>query len=104
MNSLYIIFLALSIYSSIRGDIPDLYKKEDLSSLGIGRIIEGDNSTISKITLSEVQEYWIIYLKDGSLHEMMMDEIKCIEFKESKWGPLKITFPKNKPLITRLNY
>lgn len=84
-------------------DFPDLAKKEDLKSLGKGRIIERDNSNITDIMLFEVHEYWIVYVKDESLHEMMMEEIKRIEFRETKWGALKISFPKNTPIINRLN-
>ena len=103
MNSVYIILLMFGLFTSNGEDLPDLSKKEDLKSLGTGRIVEQDNSIISKITLFEVNEYWIVYLKDESLHEMRMDEIKYIEFKDSQWGALKITFPQNKPIVSRLN-
>ena len=102
MNYLHILFMIIGLFFFGVTDLPDLSKKEDLKSLGIGRIIEEDKSTISKIMLYEVHEYWIVYMKDESLHEMSMDEIQQIEFKASKWGVVKITFPKNKTVITIL--
>ena len=102
MNSLQIIFIITGLFFPDITDLPDLSKKEDLKSLGIGRITEADKTTITKIMLYEVHEYWIVYLKDESLHEINMDEIQQIEFKDSKWGSLKITFPKNKTVITIL--
>ncbi len=102
MNSLHILFIITGLFFSGITDLPDLSKKEDLKSLGTGKIIEEDKSTISKIMLFEVHEYWIVYLKDESLHEMSMDKIQQIEFKDSKWGALEITFPKNKSVITIL--
>ncbi len=102
MNSAHILFIITAFLFAGVSDLPDLSKKEDLKSLGTGRITEVDKSTISKILLIEVREYWIVYLKDESLHEMNMDEINQIDFKESKWGVVKITFPKNKPVITIL--
>jgi len=78
---------------------PDLNRKEDLKNLGIGRIIEKDNSILKNITLLEVKEYWIVYVKNESTHDLTMQSIARIEFPESKWGKLIIKFSNNKPEI-----
>lgn len=98
---LFIAVLGLSMASKNEG--PDLTKKDDLKSLGIGRIVEKDRSVITRIILEEITEYAVVYIKDESLHDIAIEQISKIEFKETKWGPLKIEFPENKPRITLLN-
>ena len=83
---------------------PDLTKKDDLIALGIGKIFEKDNSIIKNITLNEVKEYWITYIKDKSLHDLEMEKISRIEFMQSKWGQIKIEFDENKPTIKGIGY
>lgn len=86
------------------GQLPDLSKKEDLMALGIGRIIEKDKSIRKGITLYEVKEYWVVYVKNGSVHDLLMEKIDRIEFRESKWGCVKLEFPGGKPkLLEMLN-
>ncbi len=84
-------------------DLPDLKNKEDLHALGYGRIYEKDKSIITKIILEEVNEYGIVYSKNGSLHDFPVFQIDRIEFLNTKWGPLKIVFREDKPHIIRLN-
>ena len=95
--------LMFALTGQTQNKAPDLSKIEDLKALGIGKIIEKDNSIIKRIILCEVKEYWIVYVKDESMHDMMMEKISRIEFSESKWGPLQIIFPNNKPEISSLN-
>ena len=83
---------------------PDLTKADDLKALGIGRIIEKDNSIIKSIKLIEVNKYWIVYEKNSSTHDLMMEVILRIEFPDSKWAPLKLEFPNNTPETNYLNY
>lgn len=90
--------------AATRGQLPDLSKKEDLVSLGIGRIIEKDRSILKSIKLHEVKEYWIVFIKNGSIHDLLMERIDRIEFAESKWGPVKIEFPGGKPKISELHF
>ncbi len=104
MNSIYSLILSIGLSISISDtELPDLKNKNDLKSLGVGRIIEKDNTIISHIGLFEVNEYWIVYVKNESLHEIRMADIKQIEFKKSKWGFIEITFVENQPIIKRLN-
>ena len=101
---IFLSFLAVLCLSAGQNCPVDLSKKEDLQALGIGKIIEKDNSIIKKIALHEVGSYWIVYLKDNSLHDLMMEKIDRIEFWETKWGPLQLRFPGNKPEIAKLHY
>ena len=92
--------LLFTVYASGQVIEPDLSNKEHLKGLGVGRIIEKDNSVLKNISLFEVKDYWIIYLKNESMHDLPMESIKRIEFPESKWGKLIIEFPNNKPEIS----
>ncbi len=100
---LLIIWLG-SLSANMQGPFPDLSKPEDLAKLGKGRIIEKDNSILKQIDLKEIKEYWIVYVKNESLHDKPMEYIKHLEFPNSKWGPLKIEFKKNKPEVSYLDY
>ena len=96
--------LMFALTSAAQNKSPDLSKAEDLKALGTGKIIEKDNSIIKNIKLMEVKEYWIVYEKNSSSHDLMMDVIRRIEFPESKWGAIKIEFPKNKPELSYITY
>ena len=98
-----IIFCLLLIAShsvATRGQQPDLSKKEDLMALGLGRIIEKDRSIRKSITLYVVKEYWVVYVKNGSVHDLLMEKIDRIEFSDSKWGRIKLEFPEGKAKIS----
>ena len=96
----YILLLAitllLSFNTGLQNNNPDFTKTEDLKALGTGRIIEKDNCILKDIKILEIKEYWIVYEKNSSSHDMMMDVIQRIEFTESKWGTVKLEFPNNK--------
>lgn len=79
---------------------PNFSNAEHLKGLGTGRIVEKDNTILKNITLVEVKDYWIVYLKDKSLHDMPMQSIRRLEFPESKWGVLYIEFNDNKAEIS----
>lgn len=96
---IFALILLITLTSAQQNQRPDLAKKEDLKALGIGKIIEKDRSILKNITLHEVKEYWIVYVKNGSVHDLMMEKIDRIEFSESKWGSIKIEFPGGKPKI-----
>lgn len=101
-----IVLTAIWLLSLSMGNIksgPDLTKKEDLKALGFGKIFEADKTITTRIMLEEVADYYIVYIKNESLHDMAMDRINRIEFYETKWGSVKIEFPHNKPTITLLD-
>ena len=90
-------FIFIALCSSAQVIVPDLNNAEDLKKLGIGKIIEKDNCILKKITLIEVNENSIVYLKDGSMHDIAIESIKRIEFPESKWNSIIIEFKERKP-------
>lgn len=104
MKTLIVLSLVLIVTHSVatRAQLPDLSKKEDLKALGIGRIIEKDRSILKNITLHEVKEYWVVYIKNGSIHDLLMEKIERVEFSESKWGPIKLEFTDGKPRISAM--
>ncbi|MFM9945864.1 MAG: hypothetical protein ACKVQB_11605, partial [Bacteroidia bacterium] len=71
LSLIWILFFS----AMVKNSLPDLSKKEDLIALGVGRIIEKDKSVITKITLQEVNEYGIIYIKNESLHDFAIESI-----------------------------
>ncbi len=97
-----LIVLETVLTSEAQSKFPDLLKSEDLKALGTGTIVENDNSIIRKVALLEVREYWIVYIKNESLHDLLMEKILRIEFLNSEWGPLRLSFKNNKPEISRL--
>lgn len=106
MTKLIILLLVLTVTVEVvsQSPQPDLTKKEDLKALGVGRIVEKDRSIVKNIMLHEVNEYWIVYLKNQSVHDMMMESIDRLEFLESKWGRLTIKFQDGKPKIFKMAY
>lgn len=94
----------LCLSAVVQDALPDLTNPANLPLLGAGRIIEKDNSIIKRITLKEIKAYWVVYLKDESLHDKPMEYIRRIEFPDSKWGRIKVEFPGNKPTVSFLSY
>lgn len=102
MKTLIVLSLVLIAAHSgaMQSQLPDLSKKEDLQALGVGKIVEKDRSILKNITLHEVKDYWIAYVKNGSIHDLLTEKIERVEFSESKWGPIKLEFPDGKPRIS----
>ncbi len=96
------LLLIALLSSSFQETMPDLKNKKDLKLLGSGTILEKDKTKVKHIELYEVKDFWIVYIKDGSLHNMLMENIDHLEFPESKWGPLEIGFSCNKPGIHKI--
>ena len=82
------------IQADSTGTVPDL---------GKGTLYLKENRIIKNIRIREVKAYWIVYEKDGNLHDKMMDEITWIEFPEAKPEPLLMTFVNNKPLLKKFS-
>ena len=104
MRNLIIIIpvFVIGFASMAQDKLPDLNNKEDLKLLGIGSIIEKDQRIIKNGMPYEVKEFWIVYEKKGSLHDLDMEKIDSMEFPESKWGPLKLEFRGNIPGIIKM--
>jgi hypothetical protein len=73
------------------------------SILGKGIIYTKNKRVIKNMRLAEIKAYWIIYKKDESLHDMMMDEIKRIEFPEAKPEPVALEFENNNVLTKKMS-
>jgi hypothetical protein len=79
----------------------------DYTKLGKGRIVEKDRSVRKNITLQEIHPQteekagYIVYMKDGSLHDMPIEEIDRIEFPEAEQGPVKMVFRNNTTVVTK---
>lgn len=95
-------FSLLSFFIQLQTKSPDLSDPADLKSLGIGKIIRKDKSVIKNIKLNGVKEYWIVYEKNESLHDLMTEKIDRLEFVESKWGPIQIQFFNDRSEVTPL--
>lgn len=68
------------------------------SKFGTGRIILKDRGSIKSVIIQEIHPYWVVYKKDGSLHDQLIEEIEKIEIGREKQRV--IFFDKNnKPKI-----
>jgi hypothetical protein len=69
-----------------------------ISRLGNTRIVFKDGSIRKNCKVKEINAYWIIYEKDGSLHDLMIEKIRRIEICD---GTMQAIFfnEKNKPEI-----
>ncbi|HZX73944.1 MAG TPA: hypothetical protein VFE57_05975 [Cyclobacteriaceae bacterium] len=95
------VLLSLACNSVFAQDLPTNPEKEDL---GVGTIVLKDHSIIKNITIHEIKDYWIVYVKNESLHDLMMEKIERIEFPKSEWGNVKIEFRDHKPTLMFLNH
>ena len=73
-------------------------------NLGKGIMYLKEKKVIKNIRLREIKTYWIIYQKDESLHDRMMDEIVRIEFPDAKPEPLIMEFENNKPVLKIMTF
>lgn len=80
----------------------------NFKKLGKGRIIEKDRTIKKAIELYEIhlpddgKAAWITYIKDGSLHDLLIESIDRIEFPEAEQGPVKMIFKENGYIIQNL--
>ena len=70
-----------------------------LDDLGKGNMYLNEKRIIRNIWLKEIRAYWIIYEKDGNLHDRMMDEIEKLEFPKAKPQSTVIRFIDNTPVV-----
>ena len=70
--------------------------------LGKGTIYLKENTIIKNIVLKEIKSFWIVYEKQQSLHDKMMEAIDRIEFPDAKPFPLKMVFEKNEAVLKHL--
>ena len=69
-----------------------------IDQLGPAKIVFKDGTAKVKCTIKEIHDGWIVYEKNGALHDQMIDQISRIELSER--ATLEIIFDeKNKPKI-----
>lgn len=104
MKKIIAVIFVLAFCSFIKAQTfgPDLTKKEDLKSLGVGQIVKKDGYRIKKIWLNAINENSIVYAKENNLHDYEFGKIEWLEFPESKWGPLKIKIEEGQPKLYKL--
>ena len=78
-------------------DINDEIKRLQ-NQLGEGRIILKDNRIYKRTKIHKIHPYWIEYVKNGSLHDLMIEKIKRIEIGREIQKVI-VFDKKNKPVI-----
>ena len=75
---------------------------DTLKNLGKGIIYLKENRIIKNIKLREIKSIYIVYEKEGNLHDRTMEEIKWIEFPDAKPEAVKMIFENNKPVVKKI--
>ncbi len=93
--------LSVRAGSEKKQNAPGYVERKDsalLSRLKDTRIIFKDGSIRKHCTVKQINAYWIVYEKDGSLHDLEIEKIKRIEICD---GTTQAVFfdEKNKPDI-----
>jgi len=66
---------------------------------GTAKLILKNRSVYKRITVHEINSFWIVFLKDGSLHDILIEKISRIQFGNEE-GPV-VTFNEDNNLIIR---
>jgi len=74
--------------------LKELHKK-----YGPARLVLKDRGVYKKITVHEINEHWLVFLKDGSLHDMSIERIARIEYGKA-YGRIVTFNEANKILIS----
>ena len=56
-----------------------------------------DRSIYKRIIVHEINSYWIVFLKDGSLHDMLIEKISRIYYGKGE-GPI-VTFNEENQIV-----
>src|SRR5688572_24556931 len=67
-----------------------------MKQLGKGIIYLKEQRIIKNIRLKEMKSNYVVYEKDGSLHDRLFDEIKRIDFPDARPLPMQLTFTDGK--------
>jgi len=94
-----IVFCVLSLFSILSTEAlaqtgsqsPDTTKEKAMTVIrslhdkfGTGRIMLKDRGIIKNVKIHEIHPYWIVYIKNGSLHDLMIEKIQRIEIGKEK--------------------
>ena len=66
---------------------------------GEARLILKDKSIYKRIRVHEVNSLWIVFLKNGSLHDMLIEKIARIQYGQGI-GPI-VTFNSDNKIVVR---
>ena len=64
---------------------------------GTARLILKDRSVYKWITVHEINSFWIVFIKDGSLHDMLIEKIARIQYGKEV-GPV-LSFDKDNKIV-----
>ncbi len=62
------------------------------------RIVLKDGTIRKNCKITAIKEYWIEYIKDGSLHDLLIESIERIEIQDGKMNAVFFD-EKKKPII-----
>jgi len=71
--------------------------KELHQKYGPARLVLKDRGVYKKITVYEINDEWLVFLKDGSLHDMSIERIARIEYGK-EYGP-RVTFNNDNKIV-----
>jgi hypothetical protein len=74
-------------------------KEVDFRDFGKGTIHLNDNRTLVKIQLIKIEQSWITYEKNRTLHDLAFENINYLVFPNSKEGNLEIRFEEGNKII-----
>ena len=66
---------------------------------GEAKLILKNRDVFKRITVHEINNFWFVFIKDGSLHDVLIENVARIEFAK-ELGPT-ITFTKDNKVIIR---
>ena len=101
INVILLVALLLNIVLAPGYSEACIFQKEeiDLTKFGVGKIIEKDKTIIKRITVVEVHETYIVYEKEGSLHDHEIERIDYIDFPDAPKGAVVVKFDKSGPVV-----
>jgi hypothetical protein len=94
----------LVIFCWLQFDFIQTDNTQILKNLNKGTIFLKENRIIKNIHLIQINDLFIVYEKEGNLHDLMKDEINRIEFMNANPKPITIEFENNIAVFNELQY
>ncbi len=92
------------IYCSLQCNFIQIDSTQALKALDKGIIFLKEDRIIKNIRLMQINELYIVYEKNGNLHDLMKDEIKSMEFINAHPKPMVVVFENNIAVFSELQY
>ena len=96
--------LLIVIYCWLQLDFIQIDTTQALNTLKKGTIFLKEDRIIKNVRLMQIKDIFIVYEKDGNLHDVMKDEIKRIEFINANPKPIVIVFENSIAVFNELQY